>query len=512
MTLLKKYWKDILIGLGLILGYFLLRLLALKSLPIFTDEAIYIRWAQIALQDANWRFISLTDGKQPMYIWIALLFVKLIHDPLLAGRLVSVFCGFFTLIGMWVLSYELFRNKRMAFLTALLYIAFPFAQVLDRMALYDSMVGTFAVWGLYLSIRMVRQRTVTNAYTLGVVWGGGVLTKTSALFSIAASPFTLLLGNFDRKTWRKELLRWMVLAGFAAIISQVMYTILRLSPLYGMINTKNATFVYPLKEWIHHPFTYFFGNFHGLTSWLLQYLGISYTLLLIVGLGVFMKEWREKLVLFIYFLAPFMYLALFGKVIFPRFIFFMSLMLLPIIGWGLNFILNGVAYFLKAKDTQFVSITKVLVVILFMLYPLYTSLTFALDPVRAPVADADTVQYVSGWNAGWGVDQSIEFFKKESVTKKIFIGTEGTFGMMPFALEMQLVNNPNIVLKGYWGFDKTLPDEALRYAKQMPAYFVFYQPNHRPQLDENLYPIKLVSKVQQGNTPYYYSVYQIIPR
>lgn len=512
MQFLKQNRTEILLLLGLIAGYFFLRLLTLKSLPIFTDEAIYVRWAQVALHDSSWRFISLTDGKQPMYVWVAMIFIKFIHDPLLAGRLVSVISGFFTLIGMVLLSFELFKNKRMALLTGLLYVVYPFAEVLDRMALYDSMVGAFAVWGLYLAIRLVREKTVTNAYTLGIVWGGGVLTKTNAFFSIAAAPLTLLLGKFSRKNWMKEIIRWAILAGFAAVISQVMYMILRLSPLYGMINTKNATFVYPLKEWIHHPFTYFWGNLHGLTGWLLQYLGFSYTLLLLVGLIVFMKEWKEKTVLFIYFLAPFIYLALFGKVIFPRFIFFMSLMLLPIIGWGLNFILNGVAYFLKKRDSQFVRVTKIGVVVLFILYPLYTSFVFATDPVHAPIADADNVQYINGWNAGWGVDKSIEFFKKEAKDKKIFIGTEGTFGMMPFALEMQLVDNPNIVLKGYWGFDKTLPDEALMYAKKMPAYFIFYQPNHRDQLAEHLYPLKEVFRVKQGTTSYYYSVYQIIPR
>lgn len=512
MQFLKRYRMEILISLGLILGYFFLRLLTLKSLPIFTDEAIYIRWAQVALHDSSWRFISLTDGKQPLYVWAAMVFLKFIHDPLLAGRLVSVTSGFFTLIGMVLLSYELFKNKRMAFLTGLLYVMYPFAQVYDRMALYDSMVGTFAVWAIYFSIRLVRSRHLATAYTLGAIFGGAILTKTSGFFTIALIPFTLLLHNFTNSNWKKALIRWAILALFAAIISQVMYLILRLSPLYGMINEKNATFVYPLKEWLQHPFTYFWGNLHGLVSWLLEYLGFSYGLLLFVGLLVFKKEWREKAVLVIYFLLPFIYLALFGKVIFPRFIYFMSLMLLPIIGWGLNFILNGVAYFLKKRDAQFVRFTKIGVVLLFILYPLYTSLIFAVDPIHAPIAGTDNVQYINGWNAGWGVDKSIEFFKKEAVDKKIFIGTEGTFGMMPFALELQLVDNSNIVLKGYWGFDKTLPDEALMYAKKMPAYFIFYQPNHRDQLAEHLYPLKEVFRVKQGTTSYYYSVYQIIPR
>ena len=53
---------------GIILLFFVSRLFNILSLPIFTDEAIYVRWAQIAAQDANWRFISLVDGKQPMYV------------------------------------------------------------------------------------------------------------------------------------------------------------------------------------------------------------------------------------------------------------------------------------------------------------------------------------------------------------------------------------------------------------------------------------------------------------
>ena len=77
-------------GLGIIILFFITRFYNILGLPIFTDEAIYVRWAQIASNDANWRFISLTDGKQPMFVWIAMVLMKFISDPLLAGRIVSV--------------------------------------------------------------------------------------------------------------------------------------------------------------------------------------------------------------------------------------------------------------------------------------------------------------------------------------------------------------------------------------------------------------------------------------
>src|SRR5476649_1760995 len=119
MRLISKYKSEIVLSAVIGLFYFLLRLIFLNKLPIFTDEAIYLRWAQIALHDSSWRFISLTDGKQPMFVWFAMIFIKFIHDPLLAGRLVSVTAGFFTLIGLYFLSYELFNNKTLSFLASI---------------------------------------------------------------------------------------------------------------------------------------------------------------------------------------------------------------------------------------------------------------------------------------------------------------------------------------------------------------------------------------------------------
>src|SRR6266571_4238197 len=98
----KNAW--VLLGLGVFVLYFFTRFYNILGLPIFTDEAIYVRWAQIAANDASWRFISLTDGKQPMFIWIGMILMKLIHDPLLAGRMVSVIAGFFSMVGLFFLT------------------------------------------------------------------------------------------------------------------------------------------------------------------------------------------------------------------------------------------------------------------------------------------------------------------------------------------------------------------------------------------------------------------------
>ncbi|MDP3998528.1 MAG: glycosyltransferase family 39 protein [bacterium] len=173
-----KYRGEILLGLFLALLFFLTRLIHLTEMPIFTDEAIYLRWAQIAKNDASWRFISLTDGKQPLFVWLTMIMMIIINDPIVAGRLVSVAAGFVTMVGMGFLGYELFGRRRVGFLAAILYLVSPFAMVYDRMALMDSLLGTFTVWCIYLIVLLVRNLRLDLALILGALLGGGVLTKT----------------------------------------------------------------------------------------------------------------------------------------------------------------------------------------------------------------------------------------------------------------------------------------------------------------------------------------------
>src|SRR5258706_6976329 len=157
MRLIAKYKLEILVVVFLTGLYFFLRLTNILHLPIFTDEAIYIRWSQIAKQDANWRFISLTDGKQPMFVWIAMIILKFIHNPLLAGRLVSVFAGALVTVGLFFLTLELFQKKWVAFMASAIYVIFPFGLVYDRMALYESLVAASIVWGIYIEVLLAKK-------------------------------------------------------------------------------------------------------------------------------------------------------------------------------------------------------------------------------------------------------------------------------------------------------------------------------------------------------------------
>ncbi len=505
MGFIGRHRFEIVATISIIALFLVTRLLYLTNLPIFTDEAIYIRWAQIALQDPNWRFISLSDGKQPLFIWVAVILLKFIHDPLLAGRLVSVISGFGSLIAIWFVAFELFKKKKVAFFASLLYVCYPFATVADRMALYDSLAGCLTLIALYFSILLVRKIRLDIAYTVGFAIGMGVLNKSTNFFGLYLLPFTIILFDFGKKNVKKRLIRFVLLGSVAAIVAEGMYAILRLSPLFHMVALKNALFIYPFSEWKSHPFDFFVGNLTGMTHWLFEYMGIALFFLVIVSFFD-LKKTREKILLFLYFLLPYLALALFARILFPRFIFFMTLSLLPLASYGLSLTIDFCQK--KLSKTAFKGLIGLFIVIIFTSYPLFVSFQFALDPINSRIAKPDNAQYVNHWTAGWGVRESVEYLKREAAKGKIYIATEGTFGLMPFAEEIYLIKNPNVTIKGYWPLSDNLPDDVVAVSKKMPTYFIFYQPNNiNPPNPDHL---KLILEKRAGNSKYFFRLYQVV--
>ncbi len=94
---MKKIIKNpTIISLIVLIAVFLFsRLYNLTLLPIFTDESIYIYWAKVIESSHDQYFISLTDGKPPLLIWMISVFLTILPDSwyLVAGRLPAVIAG-----------------------------------------------------------------------------------------------------------------------------------------------------------------------------------------------------------------------------------------------------------------------------------------------------------------------------------------------------------------------------------------------------------------------------------
>lgn len=489
-------------SLSIVALYFLTRFYNILGLPIFTDEAIYVRWAQIASNDATWRFISLTDGKQPMLVWIAMILMKLIEDPLLAGRIVSVLAGLGSMIGLFFLTSEIFKNRKIGLLASFLYVLYPFSLVYDRMALYDSLVSMFIIWALYFEILLVRYMRLDLALLLGMIIGGGMLTKTNANFAFILLPFLLLLINFKEKLWKKKVGMLLVYAFVALVVASAMYAVLRLSPFFHIIEAKNYVFIYPISEWLMHPFTFFIPNSQEFISWLFSYVTPPFLVLVAASFFIGKKYFKERLLLFVWFIVPFIATALFGKLLYPRHLLFTTMPLLVLGAYALyNMILFTRKIWLRLG---------ILAVFLFLF--LVNDFYIITDFAKARVPKSDIGQFIAGWPSGVGVNETIAFLKQKAATQKIYVGTEGTFGLMPYALEMYFIDNPNVKIVGYWPINDTIPKEVLEVSKKMPTYFVFYQdcpscPHMGvAPVQWNATPIFQIERIEKER---YYTLYQI---
>lgn len=485
---------------GLTFFYFATRLFNLKIIPIFTDEAIYSFWAQVALHDPANRFMSLEDGKQPLFIWLAAIFQKFIEDPLIATRLVSVFAGFGSLVGIYLLAKILF-NKKIAILSSFLYIILPFTLLYDRMALFDSLLTMFGIYAVLFTVKMIKAPKLDIAILNGFSIGLGMITKSSAAFYLYWLPFSLLLFNFKEKNITRKIFKWAILSVATFIIAQIIYNSLRLSPLFYIIARKNHEFIRSFSEVFTSPFTFFNSNIHAMTGWIITYLSLPLFIVFIFAVifGFFKKK-LEIIYLSILILIPFFAEVFFNKVLHPRFILFY----IPYVIILISFAIFKILEIFKTKEKYLMFVLSLILVI-----PIFTSFRLLTNPPRAQIADNDRGQYFNDWPAGYGVAQITQMIKDEAKNKSIYIGTEGTFGLLPFALQIYFYGQNNVHIIGFWPVDSdNLPLQILTIAKSNKTYFIFNE-NQKEITSSHL---KFLVKYKKGIGNSYMRLYEIIPQ
>ncbi len=492
--------KNIFVWIILPVVYLFTRLVNLKIIPIFTDEAIYSFWAQVALHDPANRFISLEDGKQPLFIWIAAIFQKFISDPLVATRLVSVLAGLGSLIGIYMVSDLLFKNKKIALLSSILYIILPFTLLYDRLAIFDSLLTMIGIYAVFFSVKMAKDPKLDLALLNGFAIGLGLITKTSALFFLYLLPFSLFLFDYSKKTLKLSLARWITYTAITVTLSQLIYNSLRLSQLFYIIGRKNLEFIRPLSEVINTPFQSFNSNFHAIVGWIFTYAGPVFFFVFIIGAlyGLYLKN-RQITYLLILVLAPFTAELIFNKVLYARFTLFYFPYIIIIISYAFV-----TAYENLKKYRKYI----VLLLIIGALMPLYTSFLLLTNPPKANIPENDKNQYMNDWPAGYGVSQIIDFLKQQSAKNEVYVGTEGTFGLYPYALMVYFYAKPNIHIYSYWPVSAgNLPQQIIDFSKSHQTYFI-YNFTQTPITDNHA---QLIAKFQKGNGNSYMRLYEVHP-
>ena len=131
------------------------------------------------------------------------------------------------------------------------------------------------------------------------------------------------------------------------------------------------------------------------------------------------------------------------------------------------------------------------------------------DFARAPIAKADTDQFMNEWPAGGGVREIVAFLRQEAKDKKIYVATEGTFGSLPtYATEIYLDENKNIKKRGIWPTPSEIPEDLVEKAEKMRVFYVL----NDSQIAPPSWPVKLIAKYQKGIGKSYMSLYEVLPK
>lgn len=427
----------------------------LNELPVFADEAIYIRWAQVMRAETTLRFLPLSDGKQPLFMWMVIPFLKVIGDPLVAGRLVSGFAGLASLMGVIIATYILFKSKKASIMAGLLYAISPYMVYFDRMALVDSLLAMFGIWFFIFLVMAVRKIRLDLAMLAGFTLGGALLTKSPALYFVLLLPTTLLVSDISRKDYKakfiKVFLLWMVTLG----IGYAMFNILRLGPNFHMLSARNMDYVYPITHILEDALNPFLSHLTSFINYL-WLLGPGVLILMLIG-GLIegaKNNKKESLLLGLWIILPLFSILIYSKGLTARYLLF----ILPFV-----FILASQMFISKKKIINRLAIVFVLI---FTVQSLYINYTIVRNIERTPIPAGDRSGYLEEWSAGGGIKEASELIiKKHGEGETIVVGTEGYFGTLPDGMQIYLNNYPDITVMGI-GLDlREVPQELIESAK-----------------------------------------------
>jgi len=314
--------------------------------------------------------------------------------------------------------------------------------------------------------------------------GGGMLNKSSGFLSLYLIPFSLFLFDWKKSGRMHRLIRWAGLMAAAAVLSQIVYSVLRLSPFFHMISRKDTVFLFSFREWLDQPFRFLAGNLRGMSDWLRSYMSLPVFIAVCIPLFTRWPRMRERMMLYAWWAVPFVGLANFGKVLYPRFILFMTIPLLIIAA-------DSVLRMFAAVKRPLAIVCLAAVV---LLPSLMLSSVIVTDPEAARIPVSDRGQFIDDWPAGGGVSEVVTYLTEQARHGKIAVYTEGTFGLMPYAIEMYLVDNPNVIIKGIWPLTEEIPPEISDMAVTRPTYVIL----NETQVAPKNWPLMLIGEYQKG--------------
>lgn len=180
-----------------------IRLPALRALPIFGDEAIFLRLARVIRSEPSDQLWSpLLAPSAPLHPWLLALSLPASSDPVRSGRLFSVLCGVLLVPTLaWVawrlaeaLTVERDRISTATALAAATVVATsPFFVFSDRIARVDSLFALETALAAGLSISLATRASRRSSILFGLLMGTMMLTRQAVSYPLWLLPLAASL-------------------------------------------------------------------------------------------------------------------------------------------------------------------------------------------------------------------------------------------------------------------------------------------------------------------------------
>lgn len=405
--------------------YFISRLPNLTLQPIFCDEATYLDWGW-RMVTGDVPFHSLYDAKQPLLMWFFGFAQKFIADPLLAGRLVSVFTGLFTLMGIYKLSSYIF-DKKIAVISCFLYPLIPIFLLYDRQALMESAVAAVGIWSVYSLFLLIDHPAVKHALLFGALLALGFWIKSSALLFILPNLLVYFL-SIILKPNRILYFNLLILSLCAAII--LLMPLFLQTQFWTLYLKYNHQYSLSVSEMLRFPWQLWRTNFIGNLEIIFFQLTPPFLLLLIPGVYLSLKNYhRHSWALIWIFLIPLVLETFSSRATIARYL--------------VSFLPLAIVY------TSLV-IARIPWLIVTLSLPFSLSLLQILSPANYFIflnrltKYSYYTPYVCCFSTGYPVNQAVTYFRQLSQKTPIYVGFYLGVGNPPSAMLAYFRSDPRI--------------------------------------------------------------------
>ena len=487
--MLEKYLKKVTLGLVFLSAfYFVTHLLGLLELPVFADEAIYIRWAQLLIDDpARYLFFPMNDGKTPLLFWLLAPFQFVFANQLYAARFLSVLIGFFQMLVIMKTVSLFTKNKTIVYLSGLLVSILPFWYFHHRMVLTDGLMTFFVsivIFFLSKEFLLKKSNTKQNILLAGLAFGLAIYSKIPAVLFIPAFGLTVF---FKKHKNMSEFFKSSVKVFSVLGIGFFMFILLRISPTFGQLFARGGDFLFPVGEVLGGKWKETIISFPTYLSYFINYL--TPTFLIFSLFGLFLTKNKKAVHIFfwsgILFLLP---VGILGKIVYARYLF------PAVIFFTLSSVLGIDSFYSWVEDNSKKLSTKILglvTLVLLVSNMIAASGIFVINSITdsssIPFVSSDREQYLTKWSSGHGIYELTQLIQTEAKEGTIAVATEGSFGTLPDGLMLYFHNRnvDNIYIDGIgYPVTRITPSFAKRAEEFEKKWLVVNADRLRMNIDE----------------------------